>query len=319
MNKLAEYLSHIYDEKIEIKKVELDNQLPLFLQQAYEFFEGTIQGHFCIFCQPTDDNFSIRSFFKNYNRIMNYSGNRIPVLILDFLKSNERAFLLKNRLPFLIPFKQLYLPFAGMILAETKTTPKIHPDFFSPSTQCVYLFLFYNNNLTEHTSAEISRRINYSAMTVSRAVRELDALQLINIQGVETKKKFFRIEKWQYLEKGLKHIVSPVIKTIYLDSIPRNIKLYIAGESAFARMGDISEGFYETYAVSKEEYKKIKGLAFSDNYNDFQRPRVKLEVWSYDPALFAQKKVADIVSAYASLKEENDPRIDKAFEEIIRR
>ena len=34
MNKLAEYLSHIYDEKIEIKKVELDNQLPLFLQQA---------------------------------------------------------------------------------------------------------------------------------------------------------------------------------------------------------------------------------------------------------------------------------------------
>ena len=50
MNKLAEYLSHIYDEKIEIKKVELDNQLPLFLQQAYEFFEGTIQGHFCLFC-----------------------------------------------------------------------------------------------------------------------------------------------------------------------------------------------------------------------------------------------------------------------------
>ena len=115
MNKLAEYLSDIYDEDIVIKKVELNNQLPLFLQMAYEFFEGTIQGHFCIFCQPTDDNFSIRSFFKNYNRIMDYSGNRIPVLILDFLKSNERAFLLKNRLPFLIPFKQLYLPFAGMI------------------------------------------------------------------------------------------------------------------------------------------------------------------------------------------------------------
>ena len=319
MNKLAEYLSHIYDEDIVIKKVKLDNQLPLFLQQAYEFFEGTIQGHFCLFCQPTDDNFSIRSFFKNYNRIMDYSGNRIPVLILDFLKSNERAFLLKNRLPFLIPFKQLYLPFAGMILVETKFAPKIRPDFFSPSTQCVYLHLFYNNKLEGFTATEIAHKINYSAMTVSRAVRELDALQLINIQGVETKKKFFRIEKWQYLEKGLKHIVSPVIKTIYLDKIPQNIRVFVAGESAFAEMSDISEGFYETYAVSKEEYKKIKGLAFGDNYNDFERPRVKLEVWSYDPALFAQKKVADIVSAYASLKEENDPRIDKAFEEIIGR
>ena len=319
MNKLAEYLSDIYDEDIVIKKVELNNQLPLFLQMAYEFFEGTIQGHVCLFCQPTDDNLSIRSFYKNYNRIMDYSGNRIPVLIVDFLKSNERAFLLKNRLPFVIPFKQLYLPFAGMVLAEKKTTPKIRPDFFSPSTQCVYLFLFYNNDLTEHTSAEISRRINYSAMTVSRAVRELDALQLISIIGTETKKKFFRIEKQQYLEKGLKHIVSPVIQTIYLDSIPKSIKLYIAGESVFAKMSNISEGFYETYAVSKEEYKKIKGLAFGDNHNDFERPRVKLEVWSYDPALFAQNKVADIVSAYASLKEDDDPRIEKAFAEIIRR
>ena len=78
-------------------------------------------------------------------------------------------------------------------------------------------------------------------------------------------------------------------------------------------------GLIEKEKILQEEYKKIKGLAFSDNYNDFQRPRVKLEVWNYDPALFAQKEVADIVSAYASLKEENDPRIDKAFEEIIRR
>ena len=54
MNKLAEYLSDIYDEDIVIKKVELNNQLPLFLQMAYEFFEGTIQGHVCLFCQPTE-------------------------------------------------------------------------------------------------------------------------------------------------------------------------------------------------------------------------------------------------------------------------
>ncbi len=36
MNKLAEYLAHVYDEDIEIKEVKLDSQLPIFLQNAYE-------------------------------------------------------------------------------------------------------------------------------------------------------------------------------------------------------------------------------------------------------------------------------------------
>lgn len=318
MNKLAEYLSHIYDEDIEIKKVKPDNQLPLFLQNAYEFCEGTIQGYFCLFCKPIDDKLVIRTFTKNYSRIMSYSGKN-PVLLVDFLKPNERAFLLKQRMPFVIPFKQMYLPFAGLILNETKSAPKIRPVTFSPSTQCVYLYLFYNDKLVEHTATEIAHKIKYSVMTVSRALRDLDDLQLIDIKGAGTKKKFFRIAKCSYLEKGLKHIISPVIKIIYLDKIPKNIKLCAAGESAFAKMSNISEGYYETYAIDKVEYRQLKGIVFGDDGNELERPGVKLEIWSYDPVLFAENEVADIVSVYASLKEENDPRIDKAFAEIIGR
>lgn len=318
MNKLAEYLAHIYDEDIEIKEVKLDSQLPLFLQNAYEFCEGTIQGHFCLFCQPIDDKSAIRTFTKNYSRIMSYSG-KTPVLLVDFLKPNERAFLLKQRLPFVIPFKQMYLPFAGLILTETKSVPKIRPVTFSPSTQCVYLYLFYNDKLVEHTATEIAHKIKYSVMTVSRALRDLDALQLIDIKGAGTKKKFFRIEKRSYLEKGLKHIISPVIKTVYLDKIPQNIKLCAAGESAFAKLSNISEGYYETYAIDKAGYKNLKDVVFGDDGNELERMGVKLEIWSYDPILFAENEVADIVSVYASLKEENDPRIDMAFAEIIGR
>ena len=319
MNKLAEYLAHIYDEDIVIKKVEPDNQLPLFLKMAYEFFEGTIQGHFCLFCQPSDDKSVIRTFYKNYNRIMSCSGGRTPVLFVDFLKSNERAFLLQHKMPFVIPFKQLYLPFAGLILTETKAAPKKRTVTFSPSTQCVYLYLFYNDKVVESTATEIAHKINYSVMTVSRALRDLDELNLITIKGVGTRKKFFGNEKNSYLEKGLKYVISPVIKTIYLDKIPKNIRLCVAGESAFAEMSDISEGYYKTYATHKEEYRQLKGIAFSDDSNELDHPEVKLEIWSYDPTLFAKNGIADMVSVYASLKEENDPRIEKAFAEIIGR
>ena len=319
MNKLAEYLSHVYDEDIAIKKVELYNQFPLFLQNAYEFYEGTIQGQLCLFCHPADNNLAIRNFNKNYNRIMGYSGGRMPILFIDFLKQNERAFLLKYKIPFVIPFKQMYLPFAGLILTETKATPQSRPVTFSPSTQCVYLYLFYNDKLVEHTATEIAHKIKYSVMTVSRALRDLDALELISIKGSGTKKKFSRIENGSYLKKGLEYVISPVIKTIYLDKIAKNIKLCTAGESAFAKMSEISEGYYETYAINKAAYGQLRNIEFGDNYYVLERPRINLEIWSYDPLLFAEDKIADIVSVYASLKEDNDPRIDKAFAEIIGR
>ena len=45
---------------------------------------------------------------------------------------------------------------------------------------------------------------------------------------------------------------------------------------------------------------------------------VELQIWGYDPKIFTDKKIVDVASLYASLKEENDERIEQALEEVLR-
>jgi hypothetical protein len=44
----------------------------------------------------------------------------------------------------------------------------------------------------------------------------------------------------------------------------------------------------------------------------------RIEVWKYDPGLFAKKGVVDIFSLYAEYAEENDPRVGIEFEQLLK-
>ena len=45
---------------------------------------------------------------------------------------------------------------------------------------------------------------------------------------------------------------------------------------------------------------------------------VELELWDYDPGLFSNNGHVDLLSLYASLKEETDERVEQALEEVLR-
>lgn len=45
---------------------------------------------------------------------------------------------------------------------------------------------------------------------------------------------------------------------------------------------------------------------------------LELELWTYDPYLFAEGDRLDVASLYASLQENNDERIEQALKEVLR-
>jgi hypothetical protein len=45
---------------------------------------------------------------------------------------------------------------------------------------------------------------------------------------------------------------------------------------------------------------------------------VELQLWDYDPRLFADGNHVDLLSLYASLTEENDERVEQALFEVLR-
>jgi len=45
---------------------------------------------------------------------------------------------------------------------------------------------------------------------------------------------------------------------------------------------------------------------------------VELQLWDYDPKMFSNKNHVDVLSLYASLKDETDERVEQALEEVLR-
>ena len=69
-------------------------------------------------------------------------------------------------------------------------------------------------------------------------------------------------------------------------------------------------------AISRNQFnnQKIDIIKNKDLIKDTQM--VELQIWDYDPKYFSDSNRVDILSLYASLKEENDERVEHTLEEL---
>lgn len=70
-----------------------------------------------------------------------------------------------------------------------------------------------------------------------------------------------------------------------------------------------------TYAVQKNKFDKNK----LDKELIDPNTQVRLELWAYDPMLFSDDSMADILSVILSLKYTKDERIEQAIVEVEER
>lgn len=74
---------------------------------------------------------------------------------------------------------------------------------------------------------------------------------------------------------------------------------------------------YKVWAINKE-YLNNKDLEIIKNKDIIKDENLlELQVWEYNPKLFTKNDIVDIVSLYATLKEENGERIEQALEEVL--
>jgi hypothetical protein len=75
---------------------------------------------------------------------------------------------------------------------------------------------------------------------------------------------------------------------------------------------------YKVRAIYTEDL-KLNDLEIIENIDIIKDENlVEIQIWEYNPRIFTKKSIVDIVSLYASLKEENDERIEQALEEVLR-
>lgn len=128
----------------------------------------------------------------------------------------------------------------------------------SAVTQFLLLYFIYQKKCEEKSQSELAKYLNISAMNVSRAVKELQELGLVETHKEGTN-KFVRavaIGKKLY-QLSNRFLQSPVQRKIYVSLKYFDMALPYAGETALAKRSILNYPKCTVFAMDKKLLKNI--------------------------------------------------------------
>lgn len=315
--RVERYLKDNIDEQTTIKTWKYTNKIPIFLRNIYKSYTMKILGIQCILLEIIDEAPRIDAIKKHINTIEKITNEQIVLYYREITRYRRKS-LIQNKIPFVIEDGQIFLPFLGLHLKNIEDSLEKQINTFTPSAQMAYLYFLYNKETVVNTT-EFSKVFGWNPMTSSRALNELYNAKLLiyEIGGKTGRSKYYsRISDPDYFQKGKVFLNSPIKKTVYVKREPKSS--LIAGLEALSELSMINPPRHKVKAIYSDDLNK-NNLEIINNKDIIKDKKlVELQIWEYDPKLFTMKDIVDTASLYASLKKENDERIEQALEEVLR-
>ena len=310
------YLKENIDEQLTIKPWIKKNNLPVFLRDTYNFYEVTILGTRCILIEAVDEMPNIYQLQKHIKQIKNLTDRQIVLFYKDITRYRRKS-LIENRIAFVIEDGQMYLPFLGLDLKKVKEHVEEAKGFTAPA-QIAYLYFLYHKEEVVNTT-DFAKKLGFNKMTASRALNDLYHANLITyeIGGMTGRsKEYKRIKDPDYFLRGRNYLKTPVRKIIYTKTRP--LDALTAGMEALSELSMINPPGHPIMAIDRNKLNKEQVEVVNNKDLIKDTKLVELELWDYDPGLFSNNGHVDLLSLYASLKEETDERVRQALEEVLR-
>ncbi len=297
------------------------NDLPLYLRANFVFFQGTVLGKAIIWAKVTDNqNFTPDGLVKQKSRLEEYF-KAVVVFVFDRLASWERKRLIEKQIGFVQTGQQLYIPELVLQLSDVRQPHHFlaeKRDRLSYPAQAALLCHLQRTSLNGKTTQEFATVVNYSAMTITRIIREWQQLELITVHsGKERTFAFHKSGKELWLQ-ALHFLHSPVKEEWYSYGPLALPGMKESSETALASYTMLAEGRLTQFALGKEQFRSLKTLNRLPELNKNQG-NSRLEVWHYDPAIVAgaEPLQVDKLSLYLSLATSTDERVKNELEKMI--
>lgn len=299
---------------------ERRDELPYFLRDAFDFWEVELLG--CTVLVAMDrsrDKPSISDIRLRIDKV-NSVARHPTVYVTDTLASYERKRLIEQKVPFIVPGNQLYLPDLGIDLREyfrQRTSSAQSP--ISPSAQAMLITALLRPHWApEWHPSEAATRLGYTSMTLSRAVRELTATGIASARKVGRSQylhlDFSPQETWDRIRPMLR---SPIQRTIWIrHEFYPDLPKRLAGLSALAHHSMLAEPKQPVYAMNRTEWNALNASAESDGP---MSGYLECELWNYSPALQQDSETVDPFSLMLSLQDNTDERVQGALDELKER
>lgn len=294
-------------------------KLPYFLQEAFHTRELQLHGHAVLIAQdrrPTAPKLTdLRTQLDKLR-----TAAQLPVIyVTNALASYERKRLVEQRVPFLVPGNQLYLPDLGIDLREYFRHPNTPTgEALSPATQAVLITMLLTKPWRDDWSlAEIVTRLGYTPMTLTRVVRELTATGLAKVKRHGRERHLHTDELPQQLwDRARQQMRNPVKRSIWVKATAHIAgSMRLAGLSALARLTQLADPPWPIYAIGPTEWRtaKLGGIKL------LMEPATdcsEWQLWSYSPDLLPTARTVDPLSLTLSLEHGADERVQMALDDL---
>jgi hypothetical protein len=320
---LKEYLLDVWGLKVEPKPCELINNLPFFLKHLYLFYSVIIfdKSYFLAVARDPQEStpLQISRHMEQIEKITNMSC----IYVAGDLPTYNRQRLVANRVRFVIPKTQMYLPDLGIDHRKISSKISITPQSLIPSAQTVVIYALIHCCKEGFTPSELAKKLRYTRMSMTRALNELEAAGLGKTIRKGKERYFYFQKNREVLWKQAIGLLQTPIKEIFWiqvgNSTFKKIKDFgfIAGLSALAWQSNLNAPSCPVFAIFQDTWKT---LIKSENIKKIpisEEASMQIEIWRYDPDLFDKDNIVDPFSLYLSLKGNEDERIEKALMNLI--
>jgi DNA-binding MarR family transcriptional regulator len=317
---LKHYVSETLHQPLTLHPWPKEEALPLLLQHSYDFFEGGLVNTQLVFLFAKEEP-TPATVAKHLQMLKEYTQDPL-VVVADRATSTWRSRMIEKGVPFVVPGNQLYLPMLAVDLREWFRPPAKKLHHLSPSAQVVFLWALLNNAADARTAAETSRQLGYSAMTVGRALDQLEEFDLVEVSR-SGRERLFGIEgdRRAAWEKAQPMLSSPVkqqawVRTEWARSA--SFHAVSAGLTALSALSMIVQPRLPVLAVTQAAFRDLLQEQSVERTEAEEYANAQLQVWSYSPRLLSPGEHVDQLSLYLSLRDDPDERVQSALDELMR-
>lgn len=296
------------------------NELPYFLRDTFDFRELELLGQPVVLAIGRAETKQSLSEVRTWLEKVKALAGQPAVYVTDALASYDRRRLIEQKVPFIVPGNQLYLPDLGLDLREyfRKYAPATEAAL-SPSAQAMLITaLLLQPWRPDWQPSKIAAALGYTPMTLSRAIKELTAAELAASYTVG-RSRWLRMElaPEQVWERAKPALRTPVRRTVWVATheVAAHQPTRLAGLSALARYSMLTEPKWPVYALTAAEWK----IAKDAGVRELPVPEAgaqEWQLWSYSPALVPDAPTVDPLSLSLSVMDKNDDRIQLALDEL---
>jgi len=308
---LKEYLGDVLNIQIEFHPWKRKKNLPTTLGKLYDFYQASLLSHTCLFLIPRKDNPAKPVTIRKHIKQLNEKWPGLFVYVSPKISSYTRKNLIKQCIPFIIPGNQMYLPELCVDLREHFQESLKGKQYLSPSAQAAFIYTLLHHKEKKFTPTKLAKKLGYTRMTMTRTFNEMESMNVGNIYRKGKERILHLTEDRQELWQQIKSLMrSPVKRTVFLKRMTRAKKIekfgITSGLTAFSSLTMLNPPKRQVYAISQKNWTALRQSKRFEEVPHSDKADIELEIWNYDPMLFAKKGWLDLYSLYLSLQVRKD-------------